>query len=124
MILNLQNFLRLRDPDPHPSSKELFSGMKVVFEKLIANDRFLAYVTDASCDDVYLRESLGVNANYCKIVPLPMSLERIKHRLKGRYYRQLDAFKSDAELIWTNAALFHGLPSSFEAAARELRDEL
>ena len=33
-------------------------------EKLIANDRFLAYFTDASCDDVYLRESLGVNANY------------------------------------------------------------
>jgi len=67
---------------------------------------------------------LGVNANYCKIVPLPMSLERIKHRLKGRYYRQLDAFKSDAELIWTNAALFHGLNSSFEAVAKEIRDEL
>jgi hypothetical protein len=53
-----------------------------------------------------------------------MSLERIKHRLKGRYYRQLDAFKSDAELIWTNAALFHGLNSSFEAVAKEIRDEL
>jgi len=105
-------------------STEVTRALTQKVEKLIANDRFLAYVTDASCDDVYLRESLGVNANYCKIVPLPMSLERIKHRLKGRYYRQLDAFKSDAELIWTNAALFHGLNSSFEAVAKEIRDEL
>ena len=105
-------------------STEVTRALTQKVEKLIANDRFLAYVTDASCDDVYLRENLGVNANYCKIVPLPMSLERIKHRLKGRYYRQLDAFKSDAELIWTNAALFHGLNSSFEAVAKEIRDEL
>ena len=105
-------------------STEVTRALTQKVEKLIANDRFLAYFTDASCDDVYLRENLGVNANYCKIVPLPMSLERIKHRLKGRYYRQLDAFKSDAELIWTNAALFHGLNSSFEAVAKEIRDEL
>ena len=93
-------------------------------EKLIANDRFLAYVTDASCDDVYLREAIGVNANYCKIVPLPMSLERIKRRLKGRYYRQIDAYKSDADLILSNATLFHGEGSGFEAVAKEIREEL
>ena len=72
-------------------STEVTRALTQKVDKLIANDRFLAYVTDASCDDVYLREAIGVNANYCKIVPLPMSLERIKRRLKGRYYRQIDA---------------------------------
>jgi len=103
---------------------EVTRALTARVEKLIADDRFLAYVTDASCDDVYLREALNLSANYCKIVPLPMSLERIKHRLKGRYYRQLDAFKSDVDLIWSNAALFHGPDSSFEAVAKEIREEL
>ena len=105
-------------------STEVTRALTQKVEKLIANDRFLAYVTDASCDDVYLREAIGVNANYCKIVPLPMSLERIKRRLKGRYYRQIDAYKSDADLILSNATLFHGEGSGFEAVAKEIREEL
>ena len=53
-----------------------------------------------------------------------MSLERIKRRLKGRYYRQIDAYKSDADLILSNATLFHGEGSGFEAVAKEIREEL
>ena len=53
-----------------------------------------------------------------------MSLKLVMQRLKSAYYRQVDGFRSDIELIRINAQIFHGEESAFAKCAEELEDDL
>ena len=92
-------------------------------QKVIRNPRFDAFCSVIGPNEKFSRAD-GVVTNYCSVVPLPMSLKLILHRLKSGYYRQIDGFRSDIELIRTNAQIFHGEESVFAKCAEELEDDL
>ena len=66
----------------------------------------------------------GSDANYCALVPVPISLDLVARRLKHRYYRALDGFLHDVRTIRENCELFNGLDSEYTEAAAKLEREL
>ena len=66
----------------------------------------------------------GSDANYCALVPLPVSLDLVARRLKHRYYRALGGFLHDVRTIRSNCELFNGLDSEYTEAAAKLEREL
>lgn len=99
--------------------KQLVSRLK----RVVRNERFEAFVNLIGPNESFARAD-GVRTNYCSVVPTPMSLDLILARLKGSYYRQVDAFKSDVELLRINSEIFHGEDSLFATCAAELEDDL
>lgn len=55
---------------------------------------------------------------YNQVVALPMSMLIIQARLQNRYYRQVQAVQSDAQLIVSNAKTFNGSGSSIARQAQ------
>ena len=99
--------------------KQLVSRLECVMR----NERFEAFMNLIGPNESFVRAN-GVRTNYCSVVPTPMSLDLIMARLKSSYYRQVDAFKSDVELIRINSEIFHGEGSLFASCAAELEDDL
>ena len=87
------------------------------------HERFEAFVDVIGPNEAFIREN-GVKTNYCSIVPVPMGLSLIQERLRNSYYRQIDAFKSDVELVRVNCEIFHGDDSAYTAVANDLEDDL
>lgn len=100
-------------------TKELLSRVL----RLARNDRFEAFVNVIGPNEKFTRAD-GTVTNYCSLVPVPMALNLIINRLKNSYYRQIDGFRSDVELIRVNAEIFHGEGSVFANFAAELEDDL
>jgi len=88
------------------------------------HQRFEAFVDVIGPNETFIRSREGVSANYCSVVPVPMGLSLIQERLRNSYYRQIDAFKSDVELVRINCEIFHGESSDYTAVATDLEDDL
>ena len=91
--------------------------------RAMKNVRFEAFVDVIGPNEAFVREN-GEKRNYCSVVPVPMALKLIEERLKRSYYRQIDAFKSDVELIRLNCEIFHGENGAYTAVANDLEEDL
>ena len=92
-------------------------------QRLARNSRFEAFVSLIGPNERFARAD-GTITNYCSLVPVPMALNLIIDRLKNSYYRQVEGFRCDVELIRVNAEIFHGEDSIFAKFAAELEDDL
>jgi len=74
--------------------------------------------------DAFFPQRDGSDANYCALVPVPLSLDLVARRLRNRYYRALGGFLHDVRTIRENCELFNGLDSEYTEAAARLEREL
>jgi hypothetical protein len=74
--------------------------------------------------DAFFPQRDGSEANYCALVPVPLSLDLVARRLRNRYYRALGGFLHDVRTIRENCELFNGLDSEYTEAAARLEREL
>lgn len=58
--------------------------------------------------------------DYLEVVRTPMDLTTVRKKLESDEYETVQQWKSDVELIWTNAILFHGSESLIGIIATEL----
>ncbi|KAH0795045.1 Bromodomain containing protein [Histomonas meleagridis] len=57
--------------------------------------------------------------DYYEYIKKPMALNEIKKKLNADQYSDVEAFKSDVNLIWSNAILYNGEDSLFAYMSKE-----
>lgn len=57
--------------------------------------------------------------DYLNVVKEPMSLTKVKEKLQHGEYKDLDQWKNDVNLIWTNAEEYNGPDGLFTHMAKE-----
>lgn len=61
--------------------------------------------------------------NYLELIKEPMDLGTVKKRLQSNYYKTVNDWKHDMELIWTNSYTFNKVNTVLGLITKELQDK-
>eukprot|EP00871_Galdieria_phlegrea_P005657 jgi/Galph1/6092/GphlegSOOS_G4662.1 len=101
--------------------QEPWSSMTEIWENAFQQNEELGEI----CSPFFVSlEELASFPGYTDMVALPMNLEIVYLRLKNRFYRSIEALKSDLVLIRDNCMIYNEDGSSIQSQANQMYNEL